>query len=130
MKLDLTKIGTLFNTFLLAIAVIGGAYGGYTWVQNKGKEEAIQQELMFPDIETKHRIIIHVTDTEEVIDELKDLLKSETKDKESAIKSRARRDSIQLEYLDLARRNAVSAHQNKQATDSILKLWGEYNEGQ
>lgn len=127
--MDTTKIGTFFNTFLLLVAVIGGLYGGYTWIQQQGKEEAIQEQLMFPDTETRHRTIIHVTDTEEVIDELKKLLKAEAVNNESAIESRRKRDSIQKEYLDLARRNAVSAHQNKQATDSILKLWGNYNEG-
>lgn len=126
--MDFTKIGTLFNSFLLLVAVIGGLYGGYTWVAEQGKKEAVEQQLMFPDQETRHRTIIHVTDTEEVIDELKDLLKAETENANSAKSSRKKRDSIQEEYLDLARRNAVSAHQNKQATDSILKLWGKYNQ--
>ena len=134
--MDTTKIGTFFNTFLLLVAVIGGIYGGYTWVQNQGKEEAVKEELMFPDPETKHRTIIHVTDTEEVIVELKELLRAETKNKEAAVKSRNKRDSIQLEYLkvaeknsDMIQRNAVSAQQSKQSTDSILKLWDKYNEG-
>jgi len=125
--MDLTKIGTFFNTFLLLVAVIGGLYGGYIWVQNQGKEEAKQEQLMFPSPEMRHRTVIHVEDTEEIIVELKDLLRAETKDKKAATESRAKRDSIQREYLDLVRRNAVTTHQNKQATDSILKLWEKYN---
>jgi len=112
---------------MIIFGLIGGAYAGYIWVQDKGRDEAVKEELMFPDSETKHRTIIHVKDTEEVIDELKDLLDSKTDDNKSRIKSRAKRDSIQLEYLDLAKRNAVTTHQNKQATDSILKLWEKYN---
>ena len=128
MKIDFAKITPIANFFLLLAAVVGGVYGAYSYVKDSGAKEAAEIELMFPDAETKHRTIIHVKDTEEVIDELKSVLKAEKENKESAVKSRAIRDSIQKEYLELARRNAVSAHQNKQGIDSVLKLWKEYND--
>lgn len=128
MKIDFTKISAVGSFLLMIFAVVGGGYGGYTWLKTKGAEEAQQLELMFPSPEVKHRTIIHVTDTEEVIDELKSLLKAEKENAEAAKKSRSKRDSIQEAYLDLARRNAVDAHQNKQGIDSVLKLWEAYNE--
>lgn len=53
---------------------------------------------------------------------------AQIKNNEDAIKSRKVRDSILMRAVDIIDRNAVTTFQNQKKIDSIIRLWGVYNE--
>ena len=103
------------------VLILGAlATGGYYWAQQESKQ--------FDTVEQKARTVIHTEDAEEVIFELKEARRADKMNAQDAIRSRRERDSLLKRAIELAERNAVSSYQNKKATDSIIKLWKNYND--
>jgi len=87
------------------------------------------EALKFDDERQKYETVIHSENAEEIIEEIRETFKSEKKNSDAAIQSRAERDSILKVALDIAKRNAVTVYEMKKNVDSINAYWIEYNEG-
>ncbi len=128
MKIDLTKLGTLANTFLLMVTVIGGGYGGYVWIQNNGMKTQDIEQRIFENPKQKFEVTQH---TEEFDKTQKEIYKRE-RHLDSVVTifntGLITLDTIIKVINDRERRNAITNYQSKKNTDSILSLWKGYNE--
>jgi hypothetical protein len=105
------------NTMLLLIA-FGGIF--YKW--------GTIEQLMFDSMRQKYEVTDHVEVADTILKHVDDAIQAKTNNELHAMKSRSSRDSIMKVQADISIRNAIQIEKVNNKTDSLLKLWDEYNE--